>query len=160
MRKFHATMRALALLGLATAAACGGDDDGGGTPQVPDATVATPDAVPVAVDAAPPDGAPAARVEATIGYDGAAEGTLLLAAFTSVPPSGGPIGFAQASSPTFPATLTLEDLAPQTLYVLAMLDVPPASPTQPGPEDLTVWSDALEVELGHTSTVTLTLVDP
>lgn len=120
----------------------------------PDADVVAPP------DAATPDASTAPRVEVTIEYAGAAEGTLLAAAFTSFPPQGPPGAFAQDSSPVFPDTLVLEGLEPSTVYVLGFLDVDPPSPTQPGPEDLTVWSDGLTLVESETTTVTLTLVDP
>ncbi len=41
-----------------------------------------------------------------------------------------------------------------------MLDAPPSSPTQPGPEDRTVFSEALTLTAGATTTVTVTLTDP
>lgn len=136
------------------AAGCGGGDDGDGpTPEAPDAAA-------VMIDAAPPDAPASTRIEATVSYAGTAEGTLIVAAFTSMPPAGPPVGFAQQSSPVFPATLAIEDLDPGTLYVLALLDVPPASPQQPGPEDLQAWSDATTIVEDQTAAVALTLVDP
>jgi hypothetical protein len=152
------TFGSLVVLGLAAVAGCGSDEGGGDDDPAPaDATV--PDAV--AVDAmGAPDGAPAARIAATVEYSGIAVGTLILAGFTSFPPQGPPVSFAQDSTPSFPASLELTDLEPQTLYVLALLDVAPASPTQPGPEDLSAWSEALVVEEGETTSVTLTLLDP
>jgi hypothetical protein len=101
------------------------------------------------------------RIEATVEYGGATEGTLVVAAFASVPPMGAPMAFAQESAPSFPTTISLEDIEPgTTAYVLAMLDVAPASPQQPGPEDLTVWSSAVTVAAEGATTVSLTLADP
>ena len=106
-------------------------------------------------DAGPP------RIEASVAYAGTAGGTLVLAAFPSKTPMGAPTAYAQKSAPSFPATVVLEAVEPgTTLYVLAMLDVAPVSPQQPGPEDRTVWSDALEVADEGATTVTLALVDP
>jgi hypothetical protein len=118
-------------------AACGDSDD------------------PPAVDASS-----APRVAATVRYTGSAQGTLVLAAFASMPPMGQPLGFAQMTTPTFPATLAIENLPAGTAYVLAMLDVAPASPQSPGPEDRTVWSSAMSLAEGQTATVELTLTDP
>jgi hypothetical protein len=111
---------------------------------------------PSAVDAS----ATQARVAATVRYTGTAQGALVLAAFASMPPMGPPAGFAQHATPTFPATLAIENLAAGPAYVLAVLDVAPASPQQPGPEDRTVWSSQLTLALGETATIELTLGDP
>lgn len=95
------------------------------------------------------DGPP--RVEAEVSYAGTTSGTLVLAAFSTKPPMGPPLGVAQAAAPVFPENVVLELPAGTMVYLLAMLDVPPASPQQPGPEDRTVWSDALTVGEGATS---------
>lgn len=157
------SMISLAVLApLALVAACG-DDEGGTDDPAPDAAVTVdapePDAPPP-IDAPPPDAAPATRIAATVAYDGDAEGSLILAVFTSFPPSGPPIGFAQDATPEFPAALTVDDVPAGTLYVLALLDVAPASPTQPGPEDRQAWSEALTIVEGETTNVELTLEDP
>ena len=101
-------------------------------------------------------------IEATVRYTGTAQGSLVVAAFPSIPPMGAPMAFAQNPSPTFPAMVTLGDtLEPSsTVYVLALLDVPPASPQQPGPEDRTVWSNALTLTTEGAVSVELTLTDP
>jgi hypothetical protein len=104
--------------------------------------------------------ASAARVTATVRYTGSAQGALVLAAFPSMPPMGPPAGFAQMATPSFPATLAIDNLQPGSAYVLALLDVAPASPQSPGPEDRTVWSSQLTLALGETATVELTLSDP
>ena len=115
----------------------------------------------VAIDAAPPiDAAVAARISATVRYTGTAQGALVLAAFRSMPPMGPPAGFAQAATPTFPATLAIEGLAAGPAYVLALLDVAPASPQSPGPEDRVAWSSPLTLVVGETTSVTLELTDP
>jgi len=101
------------------------------------------------------------RIEATVTYAGGARGTLVVAAFASMPPMGAPMAFAQASAPQFPETVVLETVEPaQVVYVLALLDVSPASPQQPGPEDLTSWSPAVTIAAGGATTVDLTIVDP
>jgi hypothetical protein len=116
---------------LCVAAGCGGEDEG------------------------PP------RIEATVGYGGAAQGTLVVAAFADMPPMGAPRAFAQKAAPAFPATLVLEAVEPgDVVYVLAMLDLSPASPQQPGPEDRTSWSSAVTVEADGATTINLMLVDP
>ncbi len=129
---------------LLLASACGGTEG-----------EATIDAAPVVMDAST-----VARVQGTITYAGAAQGGLVLAAFTSFPPMGGPVGFAQQASPSFPATLTIDGLPPGTLYVLALLDVAPASPTEPGPEDRTAWQMNVTATAGEVATFALTLRDP
>ena len=101
------------------------------------------------------------RIEATVAYSGTAQGTLVVAAFASIPPMGAPMAFAQQSAPTFPTTLVLEAVEPtQTVYVLALLDVSPASPQQPGPEDRTAWSPAVTVAAEGATTLQLTIADP
>jgi hypothetical protein len=100
------------------------------------------------------------RIETTVMYGGAAQGTLVVAAFTSIPPMGAPTAVAQQSTPAFPETLVLDTVEPgTTLYVLALLDVAPASPQQPGPEDRTSWSSPIVVGDGATA-ITLMLTDP
>ena len=101
------------------------------------------------------------RIETTVMYGGSAQGTLVVAAFTSIPPMGAPTAVAQQSTPAFPAKLVLDTVEPgTTLYVLALLDVAPASPQQPGPEDRTTWSSPLVVGEDGATTVTLMLSDP
>jgi hypothetical protein len=136
-------------------AGCGGDDE-----VVTPVDAAALDAAPPDAVVVPPDAAPGAAIEATVAYDGAAVGTLIVAAFTSFPPSGPPVAVAQQATPAFPVTVSLDGLEPATLHVLALLDVAPASPTQPGPEDLTSWSEPLEIEVGDVEAITLTLTDP
>jgi hypothetical protein len=101
------------------------------------------------------------RIEASVSYRGAAVGTLVVAAFPDMPPRGAPAAFAQKSAAEFPAVVVLEAVEPDAmLYVLAMLDVTPASPQQPGPEDRTVWSTAVTVAHEGATTVSLSLTDP
>jgi hypothetical protein len=101
------------------------------------------------------------RIEASVSYAGTAQGTLVVAAFPDMPPRGAPSAFAQESGADFPTMLVLDTVEPAaTLYVLAMLDVAPASPQQPGPEDRTAWSQAVVVAAEGATTVTLTLADP
>lgn len=102
------------------------------------------------------------RIEATVHYTGAAHGSLVVAAFKTMPPTGAPMAFAQKAAPMFPMMVTLGDtLEPSTtVYVLAMLDVAPASPQQPGPEDRTVWSSALTLMSEGAVPVDLALTDP
>jgi hypothetical protein len=101
------------------------------------------------------------RIEASVAYAGAARGPLVIAAFPSRPPMGRPSAFVQNAAPSFPATVVLDTLEPgATLYVLAMLDVAPASPQQPGPEDRIAWSDALTIAAEGPTPVQFELVDP
>ncbi len=130
------THRLLVPLALVLVSGCGADDD----PSV--------------------DAATSSRVRATVSYQGSAQGALVLAAFTSFPPAGAPAGFAQQVSPSFPASLTIEDLEPGTFHVLALLDVAPASPQQPGPEDITGWQMNVAADAGALAEVSITLQDP
>lgn len=106
-----------------------------------------------------PDAAQVTGITATVTYTGTASGALTLAAFTSMPPAGPPVSFAQKTSPTFPLTLSLENMAPGTYYVLALLDVAPASPTQPGPEDRQGWSQAVQVADRQNVPVSIAVMD-
>ena len=100
------------------------------------------------------------RIETTVKYGGAAQGTLVVAAFPSNPPMGAPTAVAQQSTPAFPTMLLLDTVERgTTLYVLALLDVAPASPQQPGPEDRMTWSSPIVVADGATA-ITLMLSDP
>lgn len=100
------------------------------------------------------------RIETTVKYGGSAQGTLVVAAFSSNPPMGAPTAVAQQSTPAFPTMLVLDTVeAGTTLYVLALLDVAPASPQQPGPEDRTAWSSPIVVDAGAKS-IELMLTDP
>ena len=147
---------ALPLVSLLALAACGDSDDP--APDAPAVDAPAVDAAP-AIDAAI-DASTAARVAATVRYTGSAQGTLILATFPSMPPMGPPAGFAQRANPTFPEMLAIEDLQAGPAYVFAMLDVAPASPQMPGPEDRTVWSQQLTLAVGQTTDVELTLADP
>lgn len=102
------------------------------------------------------------KIDATVRYSGTAQGALVVAAFTSIPPMGAPMAWAQNPTPTFPAVVSLADtLEPSsTVYVLAMIDVAPASPQQPGPEDRTVWSPSLTLTTEGAVSVELMLKDP
>lgn len=102
------------------------------------------------------------RIEATVRYSGSAQGALTVAAFASIPPMGAPMAFTQEATPSFPEVVTLGDtLEPNsTVYVLALLDLAPASPQQPGPEDRTKWSSPLALTTEGAFAVELTLTDP
>lgn len=155
-------------LGLAAAlTGCGGEGDDAGdgdddpvdAATIPDAAT-SPDAADVPPDAPPPDASTLARIAVTVEYEGSATGSLIVAAFPSFPPSGPPAAFAQDATPEWPQVVALEGLDPGTMYAFAVLDAPPSSPTQPGPEDRTVVSAALTLAAGETTEVTLTLTDP
>src|SRR5690349_18985037 len=101
------------------------------------------------------------RIEATVSYAGSTQGTLVVAAFATNPPMGGPKAVAQKASPSFPVMLTLDAVQPgDKLYVFAELDVAPSSPMMPGPEDRSAWAKDMDVvaDAGATA-VTLTLTD-
>ncbi len=133
-------------------AACADDPPTTIDPTPPDAAATSPDAAS--------DAAAAPQIAVTVEYAGTARGTLIVAAFASFPPQGPPLAFAQDASPTFPAVLGLDGVPAGTAYVLALLDVAPASPTQPGPEDRTAWSEAVELEDDEPVALNLTLSDP
>jgi len=131
--------------GAAGLSACSSSD----VPVDVDAAMASPDSSSVAL----------ADIAVTIGYTGAKRGSLVIAAFRSLPPMGPPAAFQTVSDPTFPATVTLRDLQAGTYYVMGVLDMAPASPTQPGAEDLQKASGPM-VMSGTSASVSLTLVDP
>lgn len=94
------------------------------------------------------DAAPRARasVRATVRYAGAKSGPLGVGVFASNPPMGPPLAFQRVASPIYPAGVTLEGVSPgAAVYVVATIDVDPASPTVPGPEDPTGASLRLDV---------------
>ena len=132
---------ALAALG------CGGDSD----PVREDAGSGSGDAG---------GGTPLTDVTVDVTYEGDREGALVVGAFSSDPPTGPPLAFQQTEAPEFPASVHLRGLGPGTYYVTAVLDAEPASPTLPGPEDLTVTSDPLDVEGEPSRVIALTLTDP
>ena len=137
---------ALIVLGLA-AHGCGDDSD------------------PAAADGGTPgaDGGEASRLSdviVSVTYEGDLEGALVVGAFTSDPPTSAPLAFQQRSAPEFPESVRLRGLEPGTYYVTAVLDLTPASPTLPGPEDATVTSDPLVVDGEPSHEIALTLTDP
>ncbi len=114
-------LRVFALVGT-TLAACGGDGAPAGSPA------------PGAGD-----------IQVVVRYAGTRQGALSLGAFTSVPPSGGPLAFQRVEAPAFPATVTLHGLPAGAYFVIATLDQAPASPTMPGPEDLSTASTRMDL---------------
>jgi hypothetical protein len=101
------------------------------------------------------------RIEAKVAYSGSAQGSLTVAAFPSMPPMGAPKAFAQKNAPKFPEQLVIEQVqADEKLYVFALLDVSPASPQQPGPEDRTAWSAAITIAAEGATVVDLMITDP
>lgn len=128
-------------------AGCGSD----GPPDrhvAPDAGAAGSPGGTSAGGLAAPDAAPRgpSTVKATVRYPGSRLGPLGVGAFASSPPMGPPLAYGRVSTPTFPATVTLEGLAPgASVYVIATLDVLPASPSVPGPEDPTAISARIQV---------------
>jgi hypothetical protein len=120
----------------------------------PDPT-STVDAGTVALDG------PAAftDIAVNVAYNGTPNGALVIGAFRSVPPMGPPLAFQQVATPTFPASVTLRDLESGTVFVIAVLDRAPASPTRPGMEDLQAASGPLTVA-GTDLSVSLTITEP
>lgn len=120
-----------------------------------------PAAADAAVDAAASADASIALadIEVTVDYPGTKQGALVVGAFTSVPPMGPPKAFQTVAMPTFPAHVQLRDLEPGTVYVIAVLDMAPSSPTMPGAEDLQSASDPVMVN-GTDVNVAMTLADP
>ena len=114
----------------------------GGAAGRPDGTSAAPGG------SAAPDAAPRVRgtVKATVRCAGTKLGPLGVGAFASSPPMGPPLAYGRVAAPMFPATVTLEGLAPgAAVYVIATLDVAPGSPSVPGPEDPTAASPRIQV---------------
>lgn len=123
----------------------------------------TPDAAPAVVDAAAatvdaPVPSALANVDVSVAYAGVKQGSLIVAAFRNFPPAGPPTAFQSVATPVFPATVQLRDLEAGTYYVVAILDVAPASPTNPGPEDLQAVSAPVTLA-GTSQAASLTLVD-
>ncbi len=150
---------------------CGDDGGGDGNPgdTSADAAVATPDAAPVidtapVIDAEPPgpDATPPPMVDVhiTVEYEGEAPGEgVVVAAFTSWPPSGPPLSFGVIEESELPQTATLEGFVPGTYYFYAAYDVPPISP-MPGMEDPQGVSEAVEVDGTDDIEITIVVEDP
>jgi hypothetical protein len=117
-------------------------------------TSVSPDAAKVMPDSS----TTLANIAVSVGYAGTKHGSVVVAAFRSFPPMGPPSAFQTVDMPTFPAMVTLRDLEAGTYYVVGMLDVAPASPTSPGPEDLQAVSAPLMLSSTPMS-VALTLHD-
>ena len=75
-------------------------------------------------------------VTGTVSYAGTAQGDLIVAAFLEWPTLWAPEMFVKIPSPSFPQAYTLEGLDVGDYYIFAFIDVPPASPTMPGDEDI------------------------
>ena len=116
---------------------------GADSSPAPDSTPAAPDSAPAAPDMARSIvlGDIRVRVESSEGFDG----TLRVGAFLHAPPDGPPLALERTVSPTFPVDLVLRGLEPNTYFVVAALDLDPPSPTLPGSEDPTEFSEAVVV---------------
>lgn len=75
-------------------------------------------------------------VTGTVSYSGSAHGDLIVSAFADWPAAGPPEAFVKISSPSFPQAYELGGLMAGDYYIFAFIDVPPASPTMPGSEDV------------------------
>lgn len=146
---------AAALALAATTAACGSSDEPKTTgPAGADAAGTTADA------GADAPAATFATIKARIHYGGSAKGNLAVAAFVENPPkTKPPVSFDTSSAPTFPYDAELTGLEPGTYWIVAMLDLEPfgTGATRPGPEDLTVTSEAITIIGTETKVVEITL---
>lgn len=134
------------LLGISATplSACSNESD---TNASPDAAVIAPDTGTGAL----------ADIAVSLDYPGTKQGSVVVAAFRSFPPMGPPSAFQTVAVPMFPAMVRLRDLEAGTYYVVGMLDIAPASPTSPGPEDLQAVSSP--VMLPGATSVSLNLHD-
>ena len=91
---------------------------------------------PLGEAAAPSDMDTGSKVVLDVNYSGSVQGDLVVALFESYPPTGPPAGYASTSSPTFPLSVTLDDVAPGDYTALLFIDAEPVNPAMPGPEDV------------------------
>jgi hypothetical protein len=116
--------------------------------------------------AAPADMTPAStsgngKISGQVRYAGTKTGTLKFALYDQQPgPTTPPkyFMFPTVANPTFPYAYTLDAVAPGSYYVVVILDVPPANPAIPGPEDpVGVSMGEVTVVAGQTATTDVTL---
>ncbi len=85
---------------------------------------------------------------------------LTIGAFTENPPKSRPPSvFDTSKAPAYPYAGSLKGLEPGRYWIVAVLDLPPVTlgALKPGPEDILVTSDAIDVVGDDTHDVTLAL---
>ena len=121
------------------------DVDGSGNMGPSDAdvqartTVTLPAAGPISIDldngsgsGGTPMGPMETDINVTVNYTGEGEGTVVIAAFPTLPPMQGPLKFAMVmDTDAFPVSGTLTAVPGETCQVLAFLDLEPLNPTFP-----------------------------
>lgn len=102
------------------------------------------------------------KIKGTVYYDGNDDGALKIAAHTSVPPKGAPMGYTTVDEPVFPQAYEITDLPGGTYYMFATIDVGGNNPIQYGDEDpISGFSDAVVVAAEDTvEGIDLTVQDP
>jgi hypothetical protein len=102
------------------------------------------------------------KIAVTVSYQGMAQGPLIVAAYTTFPPTEPPVTSFSAPMPTFPAIGNLNDLEPGTYFVTATIDVGNDNPMgPPGPGDpVAVTMPPVSVAAGDTKTANLILMAP
>jgi len=113
------------------------------------------------VDSGDTDVIPAGTIQGTVTYEGSETGSLTVGIFTDCPPAGPPAGmvYQQIAEPSFPQNYELTGASAGDYYVVAILDVAPASPMTPGPEDKMSCSDQFTLGTDSGASVDVTLTD-
>ncbi len=126
----------------AAVAGCGGDNSPAPTPTptpTPADMAKTPTPTPTGDMAMATGGnGSTGKISGKVTYAGTNMGTLKFALYDQMPgPTTPPkyYMFPTVDNPTFPYAYTLDNVVPGAYWVVSILDVPPASPAIPGPED-------------------------
>jgi hypothetical protein len=115
------------------------------------------DATPM-VDAKVAMPATTGTIDVNVTYAGAKKGELIAVALKTFPPTTPPNGIGRTAMPVFPQKVTIKDLDPGMYTVLAVIDVLPASPTMPGPEDVSSPPKmAVQVVAGQATTIDIVI---
>lgn len=107
-------------------------------------------------------GSTRATITGQVTYEGGADGSLLVGIFDwdeahPSMPMGPPIELAPFDAPTFPQPYALRSIRPGAYFVGAVLDIGRDSPTIPGPEDLEIYGERIELVAGEERVIDLAL---
>jgi len=99
-------------------------------------------------------------INVTVNYTGDGAGTVVIAAFPTLPPTQGPLKFAMVmDTDAFPVSGTLSAVPGETCQVLAFLDLEPFNPTFPDETDPQVSSALLSLD-GNPIDLVIDLAQP
>lgn len=107
-------------------------------------------------------GSTRASITGEVTYAGSADGSLLVGIFDwddahPSMPMGPPLEFEPFDTPAFPQPYELRSIRPGAYFVGAVLDVGRDSPTIPGPEDVFVYGERIELVAGEAREIDLAL---